>query len=131
MSSDRVQTVREFVHERWLKEQHTYHVKNVAIVETMEEGLSLIGYWSFWGTMFVVLLNLALQFLHVSFGLWHVKTHEQSNSDLHASRHCPVPFPECTHPELPVMPCTNQMSTQIEKIMDSGMGIQKFLSLSN
>ncbi|MEH6552422.1 MAG: hypothetical protein V7744_20800 [Pseudomonadales bacterium] len=68
MSTAQVQSVGELVRNQWLKEQQAYHIKNAATMQTMEEGLSSIGYWSFWATMLVVLLKLALKLSHVSFG---------------------------------------------------------------
>jgi hypothetical protein len=58
-------------------------------------------------------------------GYRQVKNREESYSDLLALSHRPTPFSERNHPEISIMFSANQVSTQIEKIVDGGINTQK------
>ena len=49
---------------------------------------------------------------------------EHQNISPIVSRNRPTPFFKCTHPETPIMLSSDQVPSQIEKIVDCGMGHQ-------
>jgi hypothetical protein len=65
MDQNRIVQTGSFVRDVWLKEQQSYHTKNAAVMQCMEDGLSKIGYWSFWLTVAVVLTKLGTKVFHI------------------------------------------------------------------